>query len=255
MTNVIAIVVPIVLSVIFIAVSFYLYTIFCHRTYLSTQSIGLWSWSLSLGQNRCHHCPVTRMGSALTCHPWPLCIGHCINQFNLWNCLCGHILLNRICPPSLLWAVLGWLRRYKMQTISQSIRLSLHYCRCLVCSHLHQLHLALQVHWPYWQPTTNLCPFLHVPDPSTCWLGTSGNQWGFRLGILPLWSHNRFFQSTQKNHQRVSFGTQEITTKQKRLAYWRRIKTKDWGWRIPGKIIRNELFFETTTSRTNQGLD
>lgn len=38
MTNVITIVVPIVLSVVFIAVSFYLYTIFCHRTFLIISS-------------------------------------------------------------------------------------------------------------------------------------------------------------------------------------------------------------------------
>jgi len=43
MADVITIIVPIVLSVIFIAVSFYLYTIFCHRTSFSNlKSIGLW---------------------------------------------------------------------------------------------------------------------------------------------------------------------------------------------------------------------
>ena len=150
MTNVIAIVVPIVLSVIFIAISFYLYTIFCHCTYLSTQSIGLWSWGLSLGQNPCHHCPVTRLGPTSTCYPWSLCIRHYINQYDLSNRLCGHIFLNCICPPSLLGTLWGWLRRYQMQTVSQSIRLGLHYCGCLVCSHFHQLYLALEVQWPHW---------------------------------------------------------------------------------------------------------
>lgn len=147
MTNVIAIVVPIVLSLIFIAVSFYLYTVFCHRTYLPTQSIGLWSRGLSLGQNHSHHCPVNCMGTVTFGYSWPVNNRYIVNKNHLRDCLCSHIFLNCIWASSLLRALLSWLRWYKMQTIPQSLSLSLHYRCCMVCSHVHQLHLAFKVQW------------------------------------------------------------------------------------------------------------
>ena len=143
MTNVITIIVPIVLSIIFIAVSFYLYTIFCHRTsFFNLQSLGLWLRYFNNRQNCSHFRAVFSLGSTSSCHSGPVSQWSSCYGVYLQYCLHLNFLFDNIYFSFTfrsLWS--RWLR-IKTQTVWKSFYWSSHNQCCLVRFNFHNIYLA-----------------------------------------------------------------------------------------------------------------